>query len=239
MLHSHTAVALITKIMSLFSYAITIPVLGYVRAWTAKKLGDDTPEQLGFLTLDPLVHYSFFWLAFMVIIPNAIPIGFGKYVPLYSDNFRKPYQSFKVLCAYFSDTIVSLIIAFLGLLLFVFLQKTHPIVLLNSFMYVAAKKSYAVFNPAMSSSAIMFYVWLANLVLFNIVLATFNFILNVFYALYFGTSQKDAYYGQYTEWIMLVVPLFFLLFFQEYLYQAFLFGITYLVDVFGLLLGVR
>lgn len=233
------AVYWIIKIISLFSYAITIPLIGYTRAWTAKKMGDDTPEQLGFLTLDPIAHYSWIWIAFMIIFSDRVPFGFGQYIPLYIHNFRKPYRSAKLILAYFSDAIASFVLALMALLLFVGMYGVRSDVLIQSFIYVAVTGSYNIFAASFSSWSILFSLWLANFVLFNITLAVFSFGFNIFYLCYFSFINKDTYFGQYSDWIMLVGPLLFLLFFSNYLYNIFLLNITWLANVFGLLLGVR
>ena len=68
---------LIGKIVLLISYFVTIPVVGYCRAWVAEKMGDDTPAQFGFLTLNPMAHISLLWIALMTCIPS-FDFGFGK-----------------------------------------------------------------------------------------------------------------------------------------------------------------
>ena len=61
---------LISIITSLITYFWLIPVLGCFRAWVAKKTGDDTPEMLGFLTLDPFAHADMIGLIVLVILEN-------------------------------------------------------------------------------------------------------------------------------------------------------------------------
>ena len=44
------------------------PVRQYARNWMAVKLGDDTPEREGKLTLNPFAHADIFGIIFMIII---------------------------------------------------------------------------------------------------------------------------------------------------------------------------
>ena len=59
---------LVGKIVLLISYFITIPIVGCFRAWVAEKMGDDTPEQFGFLTLNPMAHISLLWVCLMSFV---------------------------------------------------------------------------------------------------------------------------------------------------------------------------
>ena len=48
MLTLGTAKNIIHTVSMLLAYIIVVPIAGYARAWMAKKMGDDTPEELGF-----------------------------------------------------------------------------------------------------------------------------------------------------------------------------------------------
>lgn len=55
-----------------FGLIVSITVNGFFRALVASKLGDDTPEENGFLTLNPAVHVNFFTLLPMVLLTLAL-----------------------------------------------------------------------------------------------------------------------------------------------------------------------
>jgi len=63
----------------------------FAHAWAAYKLGDDTAEQMGRLTLNPIPHIDPIGLL-MLIISAAMGFGFGwlKPVPVNPYNLRNP-----------------------------------------------------------------------------------------------------------------------------------------------------
>lgn len=87
----------ISKIVFFVLLLISLSFHEYGHAWSAKRLGDDTAEQLGRLSLNPIVHID---LVFTVIMPlmmlfgplQGTPIGIcaAKPVPVNPFNLRKP-----------------------------------------------------------------------------------------------------------------------------------------------------
>lgn len=77
-------------IIALLSYIPTVAITGWFEAWVAKKCGDDVPEQFGFLTLDPIVHFNIIGFGFLLIgklLGDYVPFfrgipGWGRYMPL-------------------------------------------------------------------------------------------------------------------------------------------------------------
>ena len=110
------AEVLVAKIVLLISYFITIPIVGWVRAWVAQKMGDDTPEQLGFLTINPMAHISLLWVCFIMFLTD---FGFGKYIPINPLNIHGRWRPARLVAAYLSDAFASIVLAFLALFGFV------------------------------------------------------------------------------------------------------------------------
>ena len=54
---------------------VVFPVKQYVYAYTADKLGDDTPRLLGKLTLNPIVHFDFLGSVLMMLFGMGWPKG--------------------------------------------------------------------------------------------------------------------------------------------------------------------
>jgi len=65
---------------------VGITVHEFFHAWTAWKLGDDTPRQMGRVTLNPFAHLD--PLGTLMILFG--PFGWGKPVPVNKYNFRDP-----------------------------------------------------------------------------------------------------------------------------------------------------
>ena len=190
-----------------------VPVVGYFRAWVAEKMGDDTPERLGFLTLNPLDHISFFWVIAMML--DLVSIGFGRYIPLNPHNFYGRYRTFKMLVAYLSDAFANIIFALLSL--FAFVAIFGEVNLINSFSHVGRAALYSEYAQT-TSFMIVFALFLSSIVFFNSMLATFNIIVNLFYAgfFYFYSSRKVVYQNNdHMQWVLFVGPIIFLILFFE------------------------
>ncbi|MBP7854348.1 hypothetical protein KAZ82_00245 [Candidatus Babeliales bacterium] len=78
-------------IVVLLSYLPTVAIAGWFEAWVAHKSGDDVPEQLGFLTFDPIVHFNVIGFAALIVgqlfgpyIPSFLRDlpGWGRFIPL-------------------------------------------------------------------------------------------------------------------------------------------------------------
>jgi Zn-dependent protease len=66
----------------------------YAHGWTAKKLGDNTADIMGRLTLNPMAHIDWVGtvvLPIMAILVPGVPLfGWAKPVPVNSRNLEKP-----------------------------------------------------------------------------------------------------------------------------------------------------
>ncbi len=71
---------ILIKLMSIPGMVLFFSFRGFFQAWVAKKLGDRTPEQDGFLTMNPLAHINI--IGFIMLI--LVGFGFGK--PLRFDS---------------------------------------------------------------------------------------------------------------------------------------------------------
>lgn len=77
-------------IIAFLAYVPTVTISGWFEAWVAKKCGDDVPQQFGFLTLDPLVHFNILGFGCLLagtLLGDYLPFfkgipGWGKYVPI-------------------------------------------------------------------------------------------------------------------------------------------------------------
>lgn len=74
------------------AFVSALTVHEFAHAWAAYKLGDDTAQRQGRLTLDPLAHLDPFGtiLIVIVILFNAPLIGWAKPVPFQMHNLSNP-----------------------------------------------------------------------------------------------------------------------------------------------------
>jgi Zn-dependent protease len=73
-------------IFSVITIPLSLSVHEFAHAWTADRLGDDTPRRTGRLTLNPIAHLDPIGLLMMFFGP----IGWAKPVPLQPWRFRHP-----------------------------------------------------------------------------------------------------------------------------------------------------
>lgn len=78
---------LLTNIMLLVPWILSLSVHEWAHAWSAHKLGDDTAERQGRLTLNPIAHIDLFGT---IIAPLLnFPIAWAKPVPVNPLRFRR------------------------------------------------------------------------------------------------------------------------------------------------------
>ncbi|MBL4576811.1 MAG: site-2 protease family protein [Opitutaceae bacterium] len=124
----------------------------WAHAWTADKLGDDTPRSQGRVTLNPIAHMD---LLGTVILPLTMVflsstgagfflLGWGKPVMVNSRNFRKPVRDdlLTTIAGPLSNIALCLITALIGGILLRFIPEIAP--LIQKFIFINAL--LAVFN---------------------------------------------------------------------------------------------
>lgn len=161
------ALLLINLASVAFVVFCTLPVHEFAHAWTAVKLGDDTPRLQGRLTLRPMAHIDIMG-ALMILL---VGFGYAKPVRVNMHNLKNGRKSFALvaLAGPVSNIIMALVFTFLQTVICVIVVNASlPSVIytvLGSFFSFAASIniSLAVFNllpiPPLDGSRI------ANLIL--------------------------------------------------------------------------
>ncbi len=152
---------LIGLMASVFVVFCTLPIHEFAHAFIATKLGDDTPERKGRLTLNPLAHIDMMG-ALMIIL---VGFGYAKPVPVNARRFKNPKAGMAItaLAGPVSNLLMAFVFVLLSNLATVFYIKTGALVLSVSrtFFYYAAiiNVSLAVFNllpiPPLDGSKIL------------------------------------------------------------------------------------
>jgi Zn-dependent protease len=75
------------RLLLFIPLVLSLTIHEYAHAWSARRLGDDTAERMGRLTLNPLVHLDFLGTLFLLFSP--IPFGWAKPVPVDPSRFRR------------------------------------------------------------------------------------------------------------------------------------------------------
>lgn len=127
-------------IVAFLVYVPTVTISGFFTAWVAKKCGDDLPERMGFLTMDPFAHISLGWFGFMLLgeiygktltLLRGIP-AFGKFIFL--DPPPHTTKS-KVILELFARPLIHFMMLSGAFIVITLLAK-------SSFVYTASLESY-------------------------------------------------------------------------------------------------
>ena len=79
-------------LLQLVSLIFIFTFHNYIRAYTAYRMGDDTPKRLGFLTLNPIPHIDLFGTvilpAIFIFLKSPLIIGWPRVVPINYERFK-------------------------------------------------------------------------------------------------------------------------------------------------------
>lgn len=123
--------SIIGLLLLVFVYVMSITPAGCFRAWVGKKMGDDTAEEFGFLTLNPFAHISLFGLLILFLsfdtriilwrdmrIPIYTGFGWGQIIPLNPVNIGGRHRFLKLATILFSNSFIFFCLPILALLFF-------------------------------------------------------------------------------------------------------------------------
>ncbi len=104
--------------ISIIAILIALTVHEWAHAFAAKKLGDDTAEYEGRLTLNPLAHLD----PIGALLFLTVGFGWAKPVPIDVRNFRYPVRDAAIVA--FAGPLSNLVLAFIAAVGFVSLQAS-------------------------------------------------------------------------------------------------------------------
>lgn len=228
MINLATAESIFILTLLIIAYFISITINGYIQTWVASKMGDDTAEELGYLSLNPLVHLDIISLVALVLFY----LGWPKTIPVNPLNITGKNRLLKLLLIYSTETIVSLLIAFSALFLSISLFNPGAIFTLVGLMFIFRDSILTQANtilPNYNSFGIVIALLLIAIVFLNIFIAALSFILNGFkYVLLLG-FEKGYKYIEYADYLYFFGPFIVILFFADPIRYLFLKAIMWAV----------
>lgn len=148
------------------TYFPTVAFSGCFAAWVAKKIGDDTAEREGMITLNPMVHARFFGLVTLILALVAqfpFIFGFGSMVPVHEHNIKEPFKKFKFLTALLSRSVANVFMVCFAILVWVLFFKLaiQPYDLGNSYPALVDSVTllYLAFRQLNMISAVLYFVF--------------------------------------------------------------------------------
>lgn len=181
-------------IIAFISYIVTITFAGWFESLVAKKVGDDVPEQAGFLTLNPLEHFNVFGFAAVlwgIFFARALPFqfipGWGRYIHLMPDNIRGNYYKLRIFIEYIGRSGAHLIILIFAvttmMIAYGSIAYIHQLTFLLTANSISLKDvlHFLLQQEKNAMLALLYFICAQNVVLFVI-----HFILGIFkYLIYF------------------------------------------------------
>lgn len=201
---------LISMVSVLFTYFICSSLTGCTRALVAGKMGDETPESFGFLTLNPFAHVSKIWIVLIVwlqVIHLYMPFGLGRYIPINPLNIQGRYRGLKLAVAYFSDSFAAIGIAITAFFGLIALHGPQALLLLNRAMTL---HNVGLVSPNISTLGMIITWFLMTFFLMASLMSAFGLIINCFHFIYFYFFENALQDNEYADMIMLFGPLLLL-----------------------------
>jgi hypothetical protein len=118
MVYNNIAITVSYYAALVLMYLILVTLAGSFRAAVSKLFGDDTAEQLGFLSLNPLVHADLVGMFALLLLK----IGWGKRVPVDPDRIQGRTRWLKLPIVMLSGMVVYIACAVIGVLALAYLK---------------------------------------------------------------------------------------------------------------------
>jgi hypothetical protein len=226
-----SAKLIINTISFLIAYLYVVTITGSFRAWIADRMGDSSAAESGYVTLNPLMHVSPIGIIFLLFYS----FGWGVYVPINPFNIYGKWRNVRLVISYYSDTILNLALAILGLAILIvwfdpFMIKIVQAIVYNrdvSHLYIAQ------IYPQSSSLEISAGFILAAVVSLHVGLAVLEFLINTCMFGFYLLLGASMYYMEYSFYVIFLAPLLVMFFF----YAPMLIIITQIISYTGYLLA--
>lgn len=214
MISLKSAELLISVITFFIAYLAAVTIAGWYRAWVAKKMGDDTGEMLGLMTLNPIAHIDIIGLVFLLLFY----FGWGKYVPINPLNIQEPHRRMKLIIAYLSDSFAYLASALIGIIVLISVFGIHMLFVANSMLVCIQNMTHLYLVetcPTFSSLSITISFIIIAFVYLNVILGVLNLILNSFSLVMYLAMERSTNYKTYNYYLIIIVPIVLIVLFSE------------------------
>lgn len=194
-------------IIFIIGYFITITFSEVFQSKAAKLMGDNTPEMLGYSSLNPLDHFNLFYFIFLlwmrVSIPNILPIDIH--------NFN-PQRTLKIILFLFSSTLASFILTLTSLtisaFLIGFLNTAKLLIMLSDKPWSVSLDSITSMLGSTPSLILVIGLILNVVAYLNIVIIIYSIVLNSFKSIFY-LIYKNINFNNLLIFIPIIILVFF------------------------------
>jgi hypothetical protein len=216
------ATFLATFITYIIAYFVTVPGGGALRAWVAKKCGDDTPEDLGFLTLNPLAHFDTmgFIMLFFSYVSFRHFFGWGAFVPINPFNFTGKWGRLRLFITSVADVIGYLFSALIWtiILILLFDQKMAFLLYAAIIQHGNINHSYLLKEyPSKSPLLIIGAMILMATIVLSVILSMVYLIRNMFMLIPLMKLRNNEYEINNNFFVSFIVPALCIIFFMPFM----------------------
>lgn len=176
----------IQALTSFVAYILTISPVGYFKAWMASRCGDDTAQQEGFMSFDPLVHFDFVGILALFLLG----VGWGRNIPININLISEPYRRLKMALILFSTGIMHALLTCLAACL----------------LYISFGSKFAEAGQGFPLMLVIARIFIA-FILLNSFLAVMNFFISCTVLIALIASERYAHIAQNLYYIILIGPL--------------------------------
>lgn len=167
------SIIFITLLLSV--YFLSAIFNGFFQAAYAKLLGDDTAENNGFLSLNPLVYIDLIGMIALFFIG----IGWSKSVPFDSNVVKGPLRKLKIAFFYAMEVISRICLALIAKLFLVSFLP-FPLNVIRDITYKGFQSHGDLIAQGYSSWIILLGMFNVHLIFFNVAMATLRFVFGGF-----------------------------------------------------------
>lgn len=204
------------------AYLTAISIAGFFKAWIAYQAGDETPRDMGFLTLNPLVHIDTVGAIFLILFR----FGWSRSVPINPHHIDGSIKMLgiksgaripKLVFTYLADTIAYFTIALIALVAVVAIFGTDILDIAYAMLVFSQCMSHLFIAhafPTYSSMSIAIGFILIALAYLSIMVGVLDFILNSYrLALQLFIEKSPDYTGSQEAYSSLLIPIVIMLIF--------------------------
>lgn len=182
-------------IIAIIAYIPTVTLAGYFEAWLSKKVGDDIPEQLGFLSFDPGVHFSLFGFGLMmsgILFGHVFPFlrgmpGWGRYIPVTPGVIMGRWRNTRIALDFMARSIGHFLLLLATFFLLVILVKISFLSKETLLMHNATSVAQAVYS-------LMLFFFRQNMILFIIyfIVGAVNAVMYLYFPDFANASMQNV-----------------------------------------------